>query len=487
MSLHSDLSSFAVGRCVGDGRVRGKRIDRGGPVELFAAVVAVRRRVPDGARVDIGVYAGREVIRRHGAPHEPASGEDAEKRGCEHGGRKPGSKHEAKHPPIVASATENRANVAPPGEMKNTNDAVRVHEDVVVLVPGFLGFSLIGHFPYFADRVPATLAGLLCERWGRDISLVPASTVPTGSLRARVQELGRFLARLESLGAKRLYLAGHSTGGVDAQLLGCTAPFWGGAWEPAVASARQKIQSVVTISAPHHGTCLVASRVVQFLSHPRASELGAFLKALSPLVSLAGKDVTQIGSILELAPQQWPDVWRFLYSVLRHHELLEELRPEAMAVLRASVTADPRIALTCFATGADVQLGPDRTSDGFYVELHGFGVDEAPSAQVRANLARLSDAPASLWIHSPETPALRVTPNSNDGVVNTARQILDGAEIGGVAVADHADVLGDYDRVDIATGQPMNTGIFRSGAEFGDDQFVELYRRVARALDRRAQ
>ena len=52
----------------------------------------------------------------------------------------------------------------------------------------------------------------------------------------------------------------------------------------------------------------------------------------------------------------------------------------------------------------------------------------------------------------------------------------------GVIVGDHADVLGDYDRIDIATEQPMNTGIFRSGAGFGDDQFFELYRRVASAL-----
>jgi pimeloyl-ACP methyl ester carboxylesterase len=371
--------------------------------------------------------------------------------------------------------------------MKKTSDAVRVHEDVVVLVPGFLGFSLIGRFPYFADRVPATLAALLRERWGRDLALVPATTVPTGSLRARVEELGRFLARLESLGGKRFYLAGHSTGGVDAQLLGCTAPFWGGAWEAHVASAREKIQSVVTISAPHHGTCLVGSRAVQFLSHPKPSELGAFLKACAPLVSLAGKDVTQIRSILDLAPQQWPDAWRFLFSVLRHHELFEELRPEAMGGLRASVTADPRIALTCFATGADVQTGPDRTSDAFYTELHGFGCDTAPSAEVEANIERLSGAPEPLWIRSPETQVLRVTADTNDGVVNTARQILDGAEIGGVAVADHADVLGDYDRMDIATGEPMNTGIFRSGAEFGDDEFVELYRRVARALDRKVR
>jgi pimeloyl-ACP methyl ester carboxylesterase len=369
--------------------------------------------------------------------------------------------------------------------MKKTNEPLRVHEDVVVLVPGFLGFSLIGRFPYFADRVPATLAGLLRERWGRDVSLVPATTVPTGTLRARVEELGHFLARLESYGGKRFYLLGHSTGGVDAQLLACTAPFWGGAWEAPIARAHEKIRSVVTISAPHHGTCLVASRVVRFLSHPKASELGAFLKACAPLLSLVGKDATQIGTILDVAPKQLPDLGRFLYSVLRHHELLEELRPDAMASLRATVKADPRIALTCFATGADVKTGPGPTSDAFYTELHGFGCDTAPTTEVRANAARLSAEPDAVWIRSPGTPRLRVTPDTNDGVVNTARQILEGAEIGGVAIADHADVLGDYDRIDIATGEPMNTGIFRSGAEFGDDEFVELYRRAARAIERK--
>ncbi len=45
-------------------------------------------------------------------------------------------------------------------------------------------------------------------------------------------------------------------------------------------------------------------------------------------------------------------------------------------------------------------------------------------------------------------------------------------------MGDHADVLGNYDRIDLATGQRMNMGIFRSGAGFGDDQFVELYRRI---------
>jgi hypothetical protein len=92
------------------------------------------------------------------------------------------------------------------------------------------------------------------------------------------------------------------------------------------------------------------------------------------------------------------------------------------------------------------------------------------------------DCPDALWIRNPDTPPLRVDAGTNDGIVNTSRQTLPGGMLKGVVVGDHADVLGDYDRIDLATEEPMNTGIFRSGAGFGDDQFFELYRRVAEAL-----
>jgi hypothetical protein len=44
-------------------------------------------------------------------------------------------------------------------------------------------------------------------------------------------------------------------------------------------------------------------------------------------------------------------------------------------------------------------------------------------------------------------------------------------------------VLGHYDRRDaIVGGRPYNSGLFHSGAGFGDDEFFALYRRVARAI-----
>jgi hypothetical protein len=58
-------------------------------------------------------------------------------------------------------------------------EPVTVHPDVVVLVPGFLGFSVFGRFPYFADRVPATLTALCQETLGRPVSVSPPRTTIT--------------------------------------------------------------------------------------------------------------------------------------------------------------------------------------------------------------------------------------------------------------------------------------------------------------------
>jgi len=57
--------------------------------------------------------------------------------------------------------------------------------DVVILVPGFLGFTRFGGFYYFADRMIAVLRGLLEEPLGYAVAVIPITTVPTDSLRKR--------------------------------------------------------------------------------------------------------------------------------------------------------------------------------------------------------------------------------------------------------------------------------------------------------------
>ena len=71
-------------------------------------------------------------------------------------------------------------------------------------------------------------------------------------------------------------------------------------------------------------------------------------------------------------------------------------------------------------------------------------------------------------------------------MINTVRQVVDPddpSQVGGLVVADHADVLGHYDRQDsMIGGSPYNAGLFHSGAGFGDDEFFKLYGRVAEAI-----
>jgi hypothetical protein len=97
-------------------------------------------------------------------------------------------------------------------------------------------------------------------------------------------------------------------------------------------------------------------------------------------------------------------------------------------------------------------------------------------------------------IEAPEIGTIAsIPPVMNDGIVTSACQMVHpdrSDEFGGLVIADHGDVLGHYPRVDpLSTGEggsdgkkTINPGLFHSGATFRDDQFFQLYRRVAECI-----
>jgi len=116
---------------------------------------------------------------------------------------------------------------------------------------------------------------------------------------------------------------------------------------------------------------------------------------------------------------------------------------------------------------------------------------------VLASVARLKRALTgenadALFVRAPgiEVPDL-LDAGHNDGVVNSARQLLnpdDPDELAAIVVADHFDVVGYYDRYvwksDGAGGlgeqqSQVLAGLLHSGSNFRDDQLFELYHRVA--------
>ena len=364
--------------------------------------------------------------------------------------------------------------------------------DVVLLAPGFLGFSRFGNFYYFTDRVVATLRGIIEEALDRSIPVVPCMTLPTDSLAHRQRFLLEYIAKIVDTrlaSVARIHLVGHSTGGVDVQLLACDAALGGVAWSADAERLRARIASVVTISAPHHGTGLANGDLARFgenpFKHPTA--IIPLAKTLVRLGALLPREVVALAGLQVACPN---DLLEFLLQVVRSRDLIGDLRPDRMADVRRDAAPDPRIPVTCFVTATLPRSDAERPSDPFYADIYEMtaagSVQHRSPAVVRAE-ARLNDLFAQrrdILIASPTS----IAPTSvdlalNDGVVNAARQLLETAEVAGLVVADHADVLGHYDHRDmLIDGPPLNAGLFHSGAGFGDDQFFLLYRRVAAAI-----
>lgn len=372
--------------------------------------------------------------------------------------------------------------------------AAAAYREVVVLVPGFLGFARFGTFYYFDERMIAGLRTALEERRGAPVPVIPCAPLPTSSLSERQRHLGRYLRKLlreRITGVERLHLVGHSSGGVDAALFACREQLSGEPWGPEDAIAREKLATVTTLASPHHGTGLAASPLATALEDPLADP--------AALLSQAG-----VAARLLLAlPRQMPeaagigashahDLWRFLRQVVRNRRLIEDLRPDRMEEVRRRAVLSHGVRVTCFVAGAEPRRG-GRPSEAFYRELCAVTADDkslgvGPMEAATRSLAEWMARPGAV-IHSPESVVPRtLDARLSDGVVNSARQLLDpgdASQFGGFVVGDHADILGHYDRQDaLIEGDLLDAGLLHSGAGFGDDEFFALLHRVADAISK---
>jgi pimeloyl-ACP methyl ester carboxylesterase len=249
----------------------------------------------------------------------------------------------------------------------------RLHApDVVLLAPGFLGFSRFGSFYYFTDRVVATVRGILEEALDRPVPVVPCMTLPTDSLARRQRYLLEYMAKLVDTrltGVERVHLIGHSTGGVDVQLLACSPPLERKAWTADEEKLRALIASVVTISAPHHGTGLAESDLARFgenpLMHPTA--IVPLVKTLAHLGALLPRELVAAAGVQVARPN---DLFEFLLQVARNRDLIGDLRPDSMQAVRRRAVPDPGVPVTCFATAATPRADAERPSDPFYTHLY---------------------------------------------------------------------------------------------------------------------
>jgi len=186
-------------------------------------------------------------------------------------------------------------------------------------------------------------------------------TSPTASLPVRAARVAEMIhATASRSGGGPLHLIGHSSGGLDVRLL--TAPGVGLPTSLDVEGLASRVQTVVTVSTPHHGTPLASffttSRGQQLMQLLSLSTIYILSFGHLPLTALlwmgsillrfggllAGNELLDelFGKLLEdFTPSRRRAVRKLLADVVHDQALMLQLAPEAMEVFNASVLQRP--------------------------------------------------------------------------------------------------------------------------------------------------
>lgn len=352
-------------------------------------------------------------------------------------------------------------------------------------MPGFLGFDRLGGYSYFADHIAATLRGAFELKTGVSSPVVPLGSLPANSLLDRQREL---FAQLRFWTAyykvERIKLVGHSTGGVDAYFALCNRQLDGTPWSAEDDALRRQISHVVTLGAPFLGTTLADAPVARAFGLGRVA--WSALRDLGELgrgAVLTALDEPAWGERIASIASSPGSNLKFLLQLTRHRELVNELSPEKLSARHAQLERDHDARLVCYAS----YVFPPRAdqSSALFQTLYrqtSQAVGNGSDATLLGHCRLLEQADVVGFTGG---ASLTLDAHSNDGVVNTLRQLpphSKQAEVGAVVVADHADLLGYFDRFDPRTGIETQRSIFRSGARFRDEQFFGLFARVIRDL-----
>jgi pimeloyl-ACP methyl ester carboxylesterase len=351
--------------------------------------------------------------------------------------------------------------------------------DAVLLIPGLLGFNRFASYSYFADRVATAIRVGVESHTGRPVLVAPLSTLPAGPLTKRQGALFENIANLSRRypSIERVHLVGHSTGGLDALLALCDTPLSG-----AFPKGRDMIRSVVTLAAPLLGTCLVDHDAIRLLAGRLGAALGTvdLVKLVLSLRRQLTHNVTTDDVVAGFVADP-SDGLRYLWEIVRHRELVLELSPASVArLLRAHPRTLDRVPLTCFATWTPVDPKRSTSKASLFTRLQAMTAASDMASDdplVAANIDLMKSGP--VFSAGAE---VQIDSQSNDGIVNTGRQLVPGSRFGGVVVADHIDVVGQYNRGNPIDETTIVYELLTSGAGFNDEVFFSLYAAISEAI-----
>jgi hypothetical protein len=357
--------------------------------------------------------------------------------------------------------------------------------DAALFIPGFFGFGAFGRpghplVEYFARVEQALLATHQLE-----LRLSVHQPPPTGSLAERVRSLRDEVAKVASEIDGRVHLLGHSTGGIDARLFANPRYTAAGPRDELLA----RLGSIVTLSAPFHGTplarklllgaglALPALYFASILASRRrlqlAGQAGALFNFAKRLALQQPTPTDQLIAQLAAVDDETADqIRRFLRDVADDHPLVADLTPESMTALNRELSGHDFPRLHSFVTVAPAPGWGMRDAVAFA---------KAPTQRLLYDAAHaLSSGRPPLHVRLPEGPWLGhgripIDDGTSDGIVPAWSQTLDG-RADGIVLGDHLDVIGHYE----AAGATF----LSSGSRFDDARFEALWAGVAQVLRR---
>lgn len=363
----------------------------------------------------------------------------------------------------------------------------------VYLLPGFFGFVQFGRLVYFSH-----VRELLEEELGAHGLRVEVHYVrlaPTASLRARAREVVDYVHATAPAEEAPIHFIGHSTGGLDARLVVTPGAELGGG---SVEEYARRVRSIVTLSAPHHGTPLAAffashlgQRILRLLSLGTITVLrqGRWpLRIVLPIVAAAARlslPDSKTAALVEHLAEDLMDrvpagdrdrISAFVRDVSDDQALLPQLSPEAMEIFNAATEDRPGVRYGCVVARARpprlqgfVANGLSPASQamyGLYAWLH----RQLARAAVRERPPLTEAQRAALIAGLGEMPGRA----DSDGIVPTLSQIW--GDVLCAVNADHLDVIGHFDDPEHS---PPHRDWITTQSGFDRAQFERVWKAIA--------
>jgi hypothetical protein len=375
------------------------------------------------------------------------------------------------------------------------------------------GFGRLASYDYFV-HVERSLSDRL-RAAGDDVEIHVAQLSPTASIRRRAMALGQLVAATcdpATPSAGPIHLVGHSTGGLDARLLG--SPSVSLAVAPDALAWRPRLASVTMINTPHFGTPLASffttasgGRVLRALSVLTyiALSLGSPpLAAVSALVLAFGRVDHALGLDLKMLDRATDaflrvidsarsgEVREYVNAMTKDQGAMVQLMPEAMDLFAAGIEDCPRVLYQSTISMAPPPsprvflrglLRPWSALSGvLFATLHGISsrTDERYPCAAMTPSEDSEKVLVSAFERAPGTRA-------NDGVVPIRSQMW--GKVVWAGYADHLDVLGHFrdaaprkDAREVRAAVEPHVDWLYSGSNFGREQFASLMDAIAGGL-----